>query len=124
MQMNISLDKCREQCYDGASKISGAKKGVAASITKKSKGNIHILLWTRTQPGVGDTVKRSKVMRDASDTVCEMSKLIKYSRRDTVLEQLEHEMAPDISLQLHLHMVCIFRNLFDMQELARHTISF
>ena len=35
-------------------------------------------------------------MRDSLDTVFEMSKLIKYSpRRDTILEQLKREMAPD-----------------------------
>jgi hypothetical protein len=29
-----------------------------------------------------------------------------------------------VIFQLHLHMVYIYRNVFDMQELARHTISF
>jgi hypothetical protein len=29
-----------------------------------------------------------------------------------------------VILQLYLHMVYIYRSLFDMQELARHTISF
>jgi hypothetical protein len=29
-----------------------------------------------------------------------------------------------VTFQLHLHMVYIYRNLFDMQELARHTVSF
>jgi hypothetical protein len=29
-----------------------------------------------------------------------------------------------ILFQLHLHMVYLYRNLFDMQELAQHTISF
>lgn len=35
-------------------------------------------------------------MRDSLDTVFEMSKLVKYSpRRDTILEQLKRDMAPD-----------------------------
>jgi hypothetical protein len=29
-----------------------------------------------------------------------------------------------VIFQLHLHMVYIYRSLFDMQELAQHTISF
>ncbi|XP_048732510.2 zinc finger MYM-type protein 1-like [Ostrea edulis] len=97
MRMNISLNKCRGQCYDGASNMSGAKKGVAANITRKEARAIYTHCYGHAlNLAVGDTVKRSKVMRDALDTVFEMSKLIKYSpRRDTILEQLKREMAPD-----------------------------
>lgn len=46
VRMNISLSKCRGQCYDGASNIPGAKKGVAANITKQEPRAT--LLWTCT----------------------------------------------------------------------------
>eukprot|EP00105_Crassostrea_gigas_P017526 XP_011435339.1 PREDICTED: zinc finger MYM-type protein 1-like [Crassostrea gigas] len=46
VRMNISLSKCRGQCYDGASNIPGAKKGVAANITKQESRAT--LLWTCT----------------------------------------------------------------------------
>lgn len=46
VRMNISLSKCRGQCYDGASNMSGAKKGVAANITKQEPRAT--LLWTCT----------------------------------------------------------------------------
>ena len=35
VRMDISLSKCRGQCYDGASNMSGAKKSVPANITSK-----------------------------------------------------------------------------------------
>lgn len=97
VRMNISLSKCRDQCYDGASNMSGAKKGVAANITKQEPRAIYTHCYGHAlNLAVGDTVKRSKVMRDSLDTVFEMSKLVKYSpRRDTILEQLKREMAPD-----------------------------
>lgn len=97
VRMNISLSKCRGQCYDGASNMSGAKKGVAANITKQEPRAIYTHCYGHAlNLAVGDTVKRSKVMRDSLDTVFEMSKLVKYSpRRDTILEQLKREMAPD-----------------------------
>ncbi|XP_062585373.1 zinc finger MYM-type protein 1-like [Saccostrea cucullata] len=97
VRMNISLSKCRGQCYDGASNMSGAKKGVAANITSKETRAIYTHCYGHAlNLAVGDTVKKSKVMRDSLDTVFEMSKLVKYSpRRDTILEQLKREMAPD-----------------------------
>ena len=91
VRMNISLSKCRGQCYDGASNMSGTKKGVTANITSKEPRAVYTHCYGHAlNLAVGDTVKRSKVMRDSLDTVFEMSKLIKYSpRRDTILEQLK-----------------------------------
>jgi hypothetical protein len=78
MRMNISLNKCRGHCYDGASNVSGANKGVAANITRKEARAIYTNCYGHAlNLAVGDTVKRSKVMRDALDTVFEMSKLVK-----------------------------------------------
>ena len=35
LRLNIKLENCRGQCYDGASTMSGAKKGVAKVISIK-----------------------------------------------------------------------------------------
>ena len=77
--------------------MAGAKKGVAANIASKEPRAVHTHCYGHAlNLAVGDTVKRSKVMRDSLDTVFEKSKLIKDSpRRDTILEQLKREMAPD-----------------------------
>ena len=41
----------------------------------------------------GDTIKKSKVMRDALDTAYEIVKLVKKSpRRDAILQKLRQEM--------------------------------
>nr|XP_034336066.1 zinc finger MYM-type protein 1-like [Crassostrea gigas] len=70
VRMNMSLSKCRGQCYDGASNMSGAKKGVAANITKQEPRAIYTHCYGHAlNLAVGDNVKRSKVMRDSLDTV-------------------------------------------------------
>lgn len=63
VRMNISLSKCRGQCYDGASNMSGAKKGVAANITKQEPRAIYSHCYGHAlNLAVGDNVKRSKVI--------------------------------------------------------------
>ena len=77
--------------------LSGAKNVVAANITSKETRAVYTHCYGHAvNLTVGDTVKRSKVMCNFLDTVFAMSKLIKYPpRRDTILEQLMREMAPD-----------------------------
>ena len=80
--MNLSVNNCRGQCFDGASNMSGCKNGVAKQISDKENKAV--------------TVKQSKIMRDALDTTYEMSKLVKFSpKRDSLFEKLKQELAPD-----------------------------
>ena len=58
--MNLSLNNCHGQCYDGASNMSGAKNGVAKQISDCYGHALNL--------AVRDTVKQSKIMRDALDT--------------------------------------------------------
>ena len=59
VRMNISLSKCRGQCYYGASNMSGAKKDVAANITSKEKRAVYTHCYGHAvNLAVGDTVKR------------------------------------------------------------------
>lgn len=94
--MNLSLNKCRGQSYDGASNMSGSKKGVAMQITDTEPRAIythcngHALNLV-----IGDTVRHSKVTRDALDTIHEISKLLKYSpKRDSLIERIKQELNP------------------------------
>ena len=47
--MNLSMNKIRGQCYDGASNMAGAKKGVAKQIMNI---DIHALLWPYIEHGM------------------------------------------------------------------------
>ena len=97
MRMNLSLAKCRGQCYDGASNMSGAKKGVAKQLSDIEKRAIYTHCYGHSlNLAIGDSIKQSKVMRDALDTTFIISQLLKYSpKRDTHFEILKKELAPD-----------------------------
>ena len=52
LRMNLKIEHCRGQCYDGASAMSGAKKGVAKILTDadcRAPGSLHPLLRARSQ---------------------------------------------------------------------------
>ena len=97
LRMNVALNKCRGQCYDGASNMSGTKSGVAKQISEDERRAVYTHCYGHAlNLAAGDSIKRSKIMQDALDTAFEMSKLIKYSpKRDTMFEQIKKELAPD-----------------------------
>ena len=94
LRMNLSVNNCRGQCYDGASNMSGCKNGVAKQFSDKETKAIYTHCNGHTlNLAVGDTVKKSKIMRDALDTTYEMSKLVKFSpKRDSLLEKLNENL--------------------------------
>ena len=98
LRMNLKINQCRGQCYDGASNMSGTKSGVATQIAAEESRAVYIHCYGHAlNLAVGDTVQQSKLMRDTLDTTGEMSKLLKYSpRRDTLFEKLKSEIAPSL----------------------------
>ena len=79
LRMNLKLSDCRGQCYDGASNMTGCKRGVATQL--QSEELRAVLTHCYGHPlylAVGDAVKQSKVCQDALDLAYEISKLIRY----------------------------------------------
>ena len=77
LRMNLKLEQCRGQCYDGASAMSGMKNGAAEMICDRS---VYTHCYGHAlNLGVCDCIKQSKVMKSALDAVAEISKLIKKS---------------------------------------------
>ncbi|XP_052818330.1 zinc finger MYM-type protein 1-like [Mya arenaria] len=97
LRMILQLSKCRGQCYDGASNMSGTKRGVATNITAEEPRAIYTHCYGYAlNLAVGDTIRGSKVMRDSLDALHEISKLVKFSpKRDGQFEELRMEMSPD-----------------------------
>ena len=98
LRMNIKLEHCRGQCYDGASTMSGKKKGVAKIISTKESRAIYTHCYGHAlNLAVGDTVKQCQLMKSALDVIAEISKLIKKSpKRDASFQKLKTELAPDV----------------------------
>ena len=93
-RLNISFNKIRGQCYDGASSMSGAKSGVAKKLldNEPRAGFTHCYGHALNLAG-NDSIKQCK---DVLDTTYEICKLVKKSpRRDCVFEKLKQELASD-----------------------------
>ena len=89
VRLNVKLTDCRGQCYDGASNMSGSRRGVAAQICGDEKKALYTHCYGHAlNLAVSDTIKQSKVCRDALDTVYEITKLGKFSpKRDAALNE-------------------------------------
>ena len=80
IRMNLSLSKCRGQCYDGASTMKGARNGAAKQLRDEEPRAIYLHCNGHAlNLASGDTVKKSKLMKDALDVTYEVSKLVRYS---------------------------------------------
>ena len=93
IRMNISINKLRGQCYDGCSTMSGKRSGVAKRISDEEQRAIFTHCYGHSLSlAASDTVKRSKLMKNALETTHEITKLIKYSpRRDAIFSKLKDE---------------------------------
>ena len=91
LRMNVKVADCRGQCYDGASNMSGARKGVAAIITQEESRALYTHCYGHAlNLAVADTVKQSKVCRDALDTAFEITRLIKFSpKRNAAFDRIK-----------------------------------
>ncbi len=81
LRMNISFDKLRGQCYDGAS-ASGSKNGVAKCISDIEPRALFTHCYGHAlNLAASDTVKKLKIVKDALNLTQEIAKLMKYSPR-------------------------------------------
>jgi len=60
VRMNLALSKCRGQCYDGASAMSGARSGVAKQLNEDENRAVFLHCYGHAlHLVVGDSVKNS-----------------------------------------------------------------
>ncbi len=97
MRMNLQWNRCRGQCYDGAANMSGVRNGVATRVLSVEPKALYTHCYGHSLSlSMCDTMKNSKIARDALDTTFEISKLIKFSpKREGIFKQLKHDLAPD-----------------------------
>ena len=93
LQMGSPLSNCRGQCYDGASNMSGAKGGVATQLTAIENRALYTHCYCHAlKLAIADTIKLSKVCRDALETAFEITKLIKFSpKRNAIFDRIRSE---------------------------------
>ena len=93
LRMNLKIENCRG---DGAANMTGTKKGVATQLRQTEPRALPIHCYGHAlNLAVSETMRTSKVMRDALDTTFEISKLIKLSpKRDSLFEKLKPDISP------------------------------
>ena len=97
LRMNLSLEYCRGQCYDGASVMSGIRNGVAKLISDEEPFAVYTYCYGHSlNLAVGDTIKGCKLMKSCLEAVHEICKLIKKSpKRDSMFERLKAQVVSE-----------------------------
>ena len=73
---NLSVSKLRGQCYDGAATMAGAKAGVAKKLLDEEPRAVYTHCYGHAlNLACGDTIRSSKLMKDALYTTHEIVKL-------------------------------------------------
>ena len=98
LRLNLSLANCRGQCYDGAANMAGIRTGVATQISECEQRAIFTHCYGHAlNLAAADTMRQSKVLCNALDTVGEISRLLKYSpRRDSLFESIKSDVSPGL----------------------------
>ena len=90
LRMNVKLTTCRGQCYNGATNMSGSRNRIAKQIMDEEKRALYTHCYVHTlNLAVLDTVKQSKVCKDALETAFEVTRLVKFSpKRNAAFEKI------------------------------------
>ena len=98
VRMNLSMNKIRGQCYDGAPNMAGAKKGVAKQIMGIERRALFTHCYGHTlNLACSDAVKGCKVLKSALETTREIKKLIKFSpRREAIFQEVKKDVPAEI----------------------------
>lgn len=91
LRLNLSLNKIRGQCYDGAASMAGIRSGVAKQLLGKEPKAIYTHCHSYVfNLACSNAVKQYKLIKNALGTTYELIKPLKNSpRRDTCLKKTE-----------------------------------
>ena len=97
LRLSLPLQNCRGQCFDGASSMAGCRNGVSTKLLAKERRALYTHCYGHSlNLAVQDAVKANPIIRDALDTIEEMSKLIKKSpRRQVIFQKVKNDIALD-----------------------------
>ena len=98
LRMDLRIENCRGQCYDGASTMAGHKSGVAKGIMELEPRALYTHCYGHAlNLAVQDSIKHVKLMKDTLDTTHEIIKLIKKSpKREAIFKSIATFESPSI----------------------------
>ena len=97
LRLNLTLNKVRGQCYDGAANMAGSRSGVAKQLRNEEPRAVFTHCYGHAlNLACGDAIKQCSILRDALDSTHEITKLIKFSpRREAIFRGAKESLAPD-----------------------------
>ena len=93
----LPLNNCRGQGYDGASNMMGKLRGVATQLRSEEPAAIAVHCFAHClNLCLQDVSRKCQPIRNALDTIMELSQLIRYSpKRFLEFQQCKHELSPE-----------------------------
>ena len=74
LRLNLSINNCRGQCYDGAGNMSGIRSGIATKVSSLEPRVLYTHCYGHAlNLSVQDGIKGTKVMDDTLSTVYEIT---------------------------------------------------
>lgn len=94
LRMNLRIENCRGQCYDGASSMAGHKSGVAKKVMDLESRALYTHCYGHAlNLAAQDSIKQIRIMEDTLDTTYEITKLIKKSpKREAIFQKIADEI--------------------------------
>ena len=98
LTMNLKIENCWGQFYDGAANMTGAKIGATTQLRQTEPCALLTHCYGHAlNLAVSETIRMSKVMKYALDTTFKISKLIKLTpKRDSLFEKLKSDLSPGV----------------------------
>jgi len=99
LRFDLSISRCRGQCYDGAANMSGNRNGVKSQLISEEKKALYVHCYGHILSlCVSDTMKAITSLHSCMDTTHEISKLIQYSpKRANHLKNIQVNMCDHTS---------------------------
>ena len=95
LRMNLKLNECNRQCYDGCSTMTGHRNGLVVQTNKKKKRALCTHCYNHLlNLGIGDTIENSALLKHTVDKTFELTNLVKRStKKDKKLKEIQNSLA-------------------------------
>ena len=100
LRLNLSTSKICDQCYDCAATMAGYRSGVVTTVIADEPRAIYTHCYGHSlNLACCDALKQCKLMKDALETTCKITTLIKKSPgHDATFKSLQSEVIPETDL--------------------------
>ena len=115
LRLNVNISHCRGQYYDGASNMRGSRNCVATQIPSLERRDVYMHCFGHAlNLAVADTLKQSRVCREALETAYEITKLTKYSpKRIAAFNRIKAEISDEDAITSILENYSVLSQLWE-----------